>query len=398
MKMYSSNYEEFIEYCRKNNSCCCADINSKLGKYFIDWSPYQKKFLYNTSSIIIPFAKKLVQIINLPVFNRIAFVLPYIINEAVVVGTGLKSEEIYVKYVLHYFSRKCIEFDEFVVANKMERGDKLLRDYFVNCFVILMGMNIGKIKNFELYDYLTRLWVIVESGGGTGRGGDGGWWDECAQFFAGETVEGFSKRNVVGKCIAGIKKNCDGLVYKKIIRRLRAMFARFYGEGSGEFGGNVVERNFTKSREAMNIYIYALDIDQWKIDVIEGKRRDDEFMKIYDATCCAIKLIDDLTDMRVDRERGKPNIVNALEYRMGIANYVIDTFDKYGELSKHFIMICMTMILHYQQKEISDDLDVKCDFINLGKFNFDNTMDLLLNRDFLMKCFKIYATHNILIS
>ena len=396
MNVSSSNYEEFMEYCRKNNGC--DDINYKLGKYFIDWSPYQKKFLYNTSSIIIPFAKKLVQIINMPVFNRVAFVLPYIINEAVVVGSGLKSEETYVKYVLHYFSRKCIEFDEFVASNKMEGGDKLLRDYFVNCFVILMGMNIGKIKNFELYDYLTRLWVIVESGWG-GRGGSGGWWDECARFFAGETVAGFSKRNVVGKCIAGIKKNCDRSVYKKIIRRLRAMFGRFYGEGcEGSGWGNVVERNFTKSKAAMNIYIYSLDIDQWKIDVIEGKRRDDKFMKIYEETCCAIKLIDDLTDMRVDRERGKPNIVNASEYRMGIANYVIDTFDKYGELSKHFIMICMTMILHYQQKEISADLDVKCDFINLGKFNFNNTMDLLLNRDFLLKCFKIYATHNILIS
>jgi hypothetical protein len=386
MNVSSSNYEEFVEYCRKNNGCCCY----KLGKYFVDWSPYQKKFLYNTSSIIIPFAKKLVQIINMGVFNRVAFVLPYIINEAVVVGSGLKSEEVYVKYVLHYFSRKCIEFDEFVVENKMGGENRLLRDYFVNCFVILMGMNIGKIKNFELYDYITRLWVIVESGGA------GAWWDECARFFAGETVSGFSKRNVVGKCIAGIKKSCDRDVYKKIIRRLRWMFARFYGEG-GE-GASAVERNFTKSKAAMNIYIYALDIDQWKIDVIEGKRRDDEFMKIYDATCCAIKLIDDLSDMRVDRERGKPNIVNASEYRMGIANYVIDTFDKYGELSKHFIMICMTMILHYQQKEISADLDVKCDFINLGKFNFNNTMDLLLNRDFLMKCFKIYATHNILIS
>lgn len=393
MNLCSSNYKEFVEYCRKNSDC--SDINSKLGKYFIDWTSYQKKFLYNTSSIIIPFAKKLVQIINMPVFNKVAFVLPYIINEAVVVGSGLKSEEVYVKYVLHYFSRKCIEFDAFVMANKMEMGDKLLRDYFVNCFVILMGMNIGKIKNFELYDYLTRLWVIVESGsvGGAGDGGD--WWEECARFFAGETIEGFSKRNVVGKCIAGIKKSCDGLVYKKIIRRLRAMFAQFYGEGSG--GVSVVERNFMKSKAAMNIYIYALDIDQWKIDVIEGKRRDDEFTKIYEETCCAIKLIDDLTDMRVDRERGKPNIVNESEYRMGIANYVIDTFDKYGELSKHFIMICMTMILHYQQKEISDDLDIKCDFINLGKFNFNNTMDLLLNRDFLLKCFKIYATHNILI-
>ena len=394
MNVSSSNYEEFEEYCRKNN----CGFGSKLGKHFIDWTSYQKKFLYNTSSIIIPFAKKLVQIINMGVFNRVAFVLPYIINEAVVVGSGLKSEEVYVKYVLHYFSRKCIEFDEFVVANKMEGGDKLLRDYFVNCFVILMGMNIGKIKNFELYDYLTRLWVIVESGRG-GCGGSGGWWDECARFFAGETVAGFSKRNVVGKCIAGIKKSCDRSVYKKIIRRLRRMFARFYGEGgrvAGEPAG-AVGRNFMKLKEAMNIYIYALDIDQWKIDVIEGKRRDDEFTKIYEATCCAIKLIDDLTDMRVDRERGKANIVNASEYRMGIANYVIDTFDKYGELSKHFIMICMTMILHYQQKEISADLDIKCDFINLGKFNFDNTMDLLLNRDFLLKCFKIYATHNILI-
>lgn len=390
MNVNSSNYVEFMEYCRKNNSYFSDDINYKLGKYFIDWSPYQKKFLYNTSSIIIPFAKKLVQIMNIGVFNRIAFVLPYIINEAVVVGSGLKSEEVYVKYVLHYFSRKCIEFDEFVVANKMGGENKLLREYFLNCFVILMGMNIGKIKNFELYDYLTRLWVIVESGG------SGAWWDECVRFFAGETVAGFSKRNVVGKCIAGIKKNCDAGVYKKIIRRLRRMFGRFYGEGSG--WGSVVERNFTKSKDAMNIYIYALDIDQWKIDVIEGKQRDDEFTKIYDATCCAIKLIDDLSDMRVDRERGKPNIVNELEYKIGIANYVIDTFDKYGELSKHFIMICMTMILHYQQKEISADLDVKCDFINLGKFNFDNTMDLLLNRDFLLKCFKIYATHNILIS
>ena len=182
------------------------------------------------------------------------------------------------------------------------------------------------------------------------------------------------------------------------------MFGGFYGEGCEECekcegcGGSAVERNFNKSKAAMSIYIYALDIDQWKIDVIEGKRRDDEFTKIYEETCCAIKLIDDLTDMRVDRERGKQNIVNELEYRMGIANYVIDTFDKYGELSKHFIMICMTMILHYQQKEISADLDVKCDFINLGKFNFNNTMDLLLNRDFLLKCFKIYATHNILIS
>ena len=392
MNLCSSNYEEFVEYCRKNNDC--VDINSKLEKYFGGWSPYQKKFLYNTSSIIIPFAKKLVQIINMSIFNRIAFILPYIINEAVVVGSGLKSEEVYVIYVLHYFSRKCIEFDSFIIENKLESGDKLLRDYFVNCFVILMGMNIGKIKNFELYDYLTRLWVIIESGGG----GGGGWWEECARFFAGETVAGFSKRNVVGKCIAGIKKNCDGGVYKKIIRRLRAMFAEFYGGVSGEFGGNVVERNFMKSKAAMNIYIYALDIDQWKIDVIEGKRRDDEFMKIYDATCCAIKLIDDLTDMRVDREMGKANIVNASEYRMGIANYVVDTFDKYGELSKHFIMICMTMILHYQQKEISENLNVKCDFINLGKFNFNNTMDLLLNRDFLLKCFKLYATHNILIS
>lgn len=392
MNVSSSNYKEFEEYCRKNNDCFSDDINYKLSKYFIDWSPYQKKFLYNTSSIIIPFSKKLVQIINMPVFNRVAFILPYIINEAVVVGSGLKSEEVYVKYVLHYFSRKCIEFDAFVIENKMGGENKLLRDYFVNCFVILMGMNIGKIKNFELYDYLTRLWVIVESGGA------GVWWDECVRFFSGETVAGFSKRNVVGKCIAGIKKNCDVSVYKKIIRRLRRMFARFYGEGGREFGGSAVERNFTKSKEAMNIYIYALDIDQWKIDVIEGKRRDDEFTKIYEETCCAIKLIDDLTDMRVDRERGNPNIVNELEYKIGIANYVIDTFDKYGELSKHFIMICMTMILHYQQKEISADLDVKCDFINLGKFNFNNTMDLLLNRDFLLKCFKIYATHNILIS
>ena len=149
MNESSSNYKEFMEYCRKNNSCCGGDINYKLGKYFIDWSPYQKKFLYNTSSIIIPFAKKLVQIINMSVFNRVAFILPYIINEAVVVGSGLKSEEVYVKYVLHYFSRKCIEFDEFVVANKMGGENKLLREYFVNCFVILMGINIGKIKNFE---------------------------------------------------------------------------------------------------------------------------------------------------------------------------------------------------------------------------------------------------------
>lgn len=390
MNASSSNYEEFVEYCRKNNCCFSHDINSKLGKYFIDWSPYQKKFLYNTTSIIIPFSKKLVQIMNIGVFNRVAFILPYIINEAVVVGCGLKSEEVYVKYVLHYFSRKCIEFDEFVVANKMGSENKLLREYFLNCFVILMGMNIGKIKNFELYDYITRLWVIVENGG------SGAWWDECARFFSGETVTGFSKRNVVGKCIAGIKKSCDAGVYKKIIRRLRRMFGRFYGEGG--MGGSVVERNFMKLKEAMNIYIYALDIDQWKIDVIEGKRRDDEFTKIYDVTCCAIKLIDDFSDMRDDRERGKPNIVNASEYRIGIANYVIDTFDKYGELSKHFIMVCMTMILHYQQKEISADLDIKCDFINLGKFNFNNTMDLLLNRDFLLKCFKIYATHNILIS
>lgn len=121
MKVSSSNYEEFIEYCRKNNDGY-SDINSKLEKYFTDWSPYQKKFLYNISSIIIPFSKKLVQFINLAVFNRIAFILPYIINEAVVIGSGLKSEEVYVKYVLHYFSRKCIEFDEFVVENKMERG------------------------------------------------------------------------------------------------------------------------------------------------------------------------------------------------------------------------------------------------------------------------------------
>ena len=401
MNLCSSNYEEFTEYCRKLDDD--IDINSKLEKHFSGWSPYQKKFLYNTSSIIIPFAKKLVQIINMPLFNRVAFVLPYIINEAVVIGSGLKSEETYVKYVLHYFSRKCIEFDAFVVSNKMEGGNKLLREYFLNCFVILMGMNIGKIKNFELYDYITRLWVIIESGGAGGGAGVGGgavWWDECARFFSGETVAGFSKMNVVGKCIAGIKKNCDGNVYKKIIRRLRAMFARFYGEGSGGSGApaGAVGRNFMKLKEAMNIYIYALDIDQWKIDVIEGKRRDDEFTKIYESTCCAIKLIDDLTDMRVDRERGKPNIVNASEYRMGIANYVVDTFDKYGELSKHFIMICMTMILHYQQKEISEDLDIKCDFINLEKFNFDNTMDLLLNRDFLIKLFKIYATHNILIS
>lgn len=119
MNVNSSNYVEFMEYCRKNNYCFNDDINYKLGKYFIDWSPYQKKFLYNTSSIIIPFSKKLVQIINIDMFNRIAFILPYIINEAVVVGSGLKSEEVYVKYVLHYFSRKCIEFDEFVVANKM---------------------------------------------------------------------------------------------------------------------------------------------------------------------------------------------------------------------------------------------------------------------------------------
>ena len=120
-------------------------------------------------------------------------------------------------------------------------------------------------------------------------------------------------------------------------------------------------------------------------------------MKIYDSTCCAIKLIDDLTDMRVDYKIGKYNIVNVIEYRVGVINYVIDTFDKYGEQSKHFIMICMTLILHYQQKEINENLNIKCDFINLEKFNFNNTMDLLFNRDFLMKCFKLYSNHNVLI-
>ncbi len=394
MNTCSSNYDNFTEYCRKNNKCDGDDdINYKLSKYFIEWTSYQKKFLYNTSSIIIPFAKKLVQIINLPMFNKIAFSLPYIINEAIVIGSGLKSEEIYVKYVLHYFSRKCIEFDEFVVAHKMGGENKLLRDYFVNCFVILMGMNIGKIKNFELYDYITRLWVIVEKGC---CGGEYVWWEECRQFFNGKTVAGFSKRNPVGKCIAGIKKNCNNNIYKKIIRKLRTMFEQFYN-GDRKYR-NAIEHNFMKSKTAMNIYIYALNIDQWKIDVIEGKKRDDEFTKIYDATCCAIKLIDDLSDMQVDRECGKPNIVNESEHRIGIANYVIDTFDKYGELSKHFIMICMTMILHYQQKEINEYLNIKCDFINLEKFNFNNTMDLLLNRDFLLKCFKIYANHNIMIS
>jgi len=396
MKTVSSNYEEFLDYCRKNNDD--ININPKLERYFSCWSSYQKQFIYHSSSIIIQFTKKLIQIINLPIFNAIAYIRPHIINEVVIVGSELKSEEKYVKYVLHYFSRKCIEFDEFIVRYKMKDKNILIKEYFVNCFVILMGMNIGKIKNFELYDYLTRLWVITENQKNKPNQKNK-YWNECVQFFKGETVLGFSKRNPVGKCIAGIKKNCEISIYKKIIKRLRKMFNQFYNEeGVEDLGSDdIIKYNFMKSKMMMNIYIYTLDIEQWKIDVIEGKIKDDEFMKIYDSTCCAIKLIDDLTDMRVDYKIGKYNIVNAIEYRVGVINYVIDTFDKYGEQSKHFIMICMTLILHYQQKEINENLDIKCDFINLEKFNFNNTMDLLFNRDFLLKCLKVYSNHNVMI-
>jgi hypothetical protein len=230
----------------------------------------------------------------------------------------------YCNKLFNYFAKWFLSFQKFI--HQYNLPDKYFKEYYYAAFSGLFILIFGKIKNFKLYDIIVRLWILMNNIVDCKE--DLVWKKDIYEFFVGghfsnreKRLEFFEKSND-GPIIDCLKKIEEINILEK---KKDGLYMRFYklfifsydGRDMGGVGGEnesefeILKKSCLKTKKALDIFFYAIDYQ---------KKKEDAY-KIFHVSLI-FQLLDDLMDIRKDKQDGKTTIFTIGELKENTKNAV----------------------------------------------------------------------------
>lgn len=409
---------KYLKIIKKNDSKLL--IKSIFFKDFVNYNTITEKFLFQSSTLFFPFVKKIIKMLQYPCANKLSFIMQKIVDEVLITGSRIENDElkIYFRKILNYFCQKCLEFDDFLKKYDSINHNHYMKEYFIATFVPMMLYPIGKIKNWELYEKILKIWIVSDNIA------DCSFIDkkiakkiieeveiffteelflsDCTQFFL---IEG----NPIIDCLRDIwLLDINDWIKLKIFQGLRKLYYFSYSvegkkkdiESISEI--NILEKTCVKAKISIDIFSLALDLNEEVREYIDGKKWNEDFMLKYYNLSLSIQLLDDLLDIRKDIDEKCQSVFtnydknNCLAYSLIIDNI----FSKYGGEIRYYFKVLQTLFMSYNgiffPEGVKEEIDNNIKFINLKVYNMEIIFDLMNDREFMISCYKAYLQNNIM--
>ena len=319
-------------------------------------------------------------------------------------NTVMRTIGLDVKYcnkLLKNFGKGFLSFQEFI--EKYNLPQKYFKEYYYSAFSGVFILIFGKIKKFELYDIIVRLWILVDNIFDDK--------DEC-KYFNNLKKEIFELSKIIldkKKRMEFLEKSNDSPIiecFKNIEeikmsdKKRNGLYLRFYKlfkfsykkvgheEDTIEINDFEILRNCClKTKKALDIFFYAIDYQ---------KKKEDKY-KIYHMSLI-IQLLDDLMDIRKDKLEKKitifnqsevENTKNAIRLFRFIKNSKIIQDSNFQIFYESLIFFFIDFNSEFFNKSFIQKIKDECSIMDLKYYNLQE-IDRLIESEIMKKIIYIY--------
>jgi len=412
-ELFLSIIDDFLLKKKKLEKIISNNLEENLHEFFIGLEP--NKFLYQASSLFFPFIKKCHVIFKLPLISNI---FQNIVNNVFISGSHFLDDKEYVLLTLNILAQKCLDFIDFIKKYNINHN-QFFKEYFVACFLSFMLLPLGKISNFDLYDKITKIWIMGDNIA------DGfcidpvlgkKWVVDASIFFQNKLYlhknllfQYFSiQGNPIIDCIKEIMDmNISQWLKNKIFNKLQKLFKFSYfankkKEKNSSYNlRKILQYTCLKARKSLDIFIFTLDTihDKKKFKYIERLDWNPEFMSFYYNLCLHIQLLDDLVDIPKDIRENSKSIFTTSQSNEKIAVLLLmNQFFNSLPKSKYYFKTLFLLALHsnssFINPQIKNFIEINTKFINLQVYNLDIIFWLIEDTQFMYNYLQCYLLNN----
>ena len=246
--------------------------------------------------------------------------MSFIIREMMNTVLGIIGlDVVYCNKLLKYFGNGFLLFENFM--KKYQLPDKYYKEYFYATFTGIMFLVFGKIKNFELYYTIIKLWILTDNV--FDNKSDFEWKNDIITFFKDDNWKDPNIRKEIIKKGGPIMECVEKIENMKMNnKRKNGLYLRFYklfkfcylselsNNKNNKSDAEKLEWACLKSKKSIDIFLYSLNC----------KRKSINLYDLYYYSLL-IQLFDDLIDIQKDKIEGvntiftgdiKNNTVNAI--------------------------------------------------------------------------------------
>jgi hypothetical protein len=321
-------------------------------------------------------------------------------------NTVMRTIGLDVKYcnkLLKNFGKGFLSFQEFI--EKYNLPQIYFKEYYYAAFSGLFILIFGKIKNFELYDIIIRLWILVDNIFDNKEEGN------CFSNLQKEIFELFKIILDKEKRIEFLDRESNSPIiecFKNIEemklsdKKKNGLYLRFYKlfKFSYKKGGIEEKENYIgksdfdilvncclKTKKALDIFFYAIDYQ---------KKKEDKY-KIYHMSLI-IQLLDDLMDIRKDKLEKKitifnrnevENTKNAIRLFKFIKNSKIIQESNFQIFYEGLIFFFIDFNSEFFETSFIQKIRDECSIMDLKYYNLKE-IDCLIESEIMKKIIYIY--------
>ena len=314
-----------------------------------------------------------------------------------IIGLDVK----YCNKLLKNFGKRFLLFQEFI--EKYNLPEKYFKEYYYAAFSGLFILIFGKIKNFELYDIIVRLWILVDNIF------DDKDKDNCFNNLKKEIFELSKIILDKEKRLEFLEKSNDSPIIecfknleevKMSDKKKNGLYLRFYKLFKFSYKKEVYEEDTIercdfeilencclKTKKALDIFFYAIDYQ---------KKKEDKY-KIYHMSLI-IQLLDDLMDIRKDKLEKKitifnrsevENTKNAIRLFKFIKNSKIIQDSNFQIFYESLIFFFIDFNSEFFEQKLIDKIRKGCNFMDLKYYNL-REIDSIIESEIMKKIIYIY--------
>jgi hypothetical protein len=323
-----------------------------------------------------------------------------------IMNTVMRTIGLNVKYcnkLLKNFGKGFLSFQEFI--EKYNLPEKYFKEYYYAAFSGIFILIFGKIKKFELYDIIIRLWILVDNIFDNKEEGN------CFSNLKKEIFELFKIILDKEKRIVFLERESNSPIiecFKNIEemkmsdKKKNGLYMRFYKlfqfsykkEGIEEQENSIGKSDFNilvncclKTKKAMDIFFYAIDY----------KKKKEDAYKIYHMSLI-IQLLDDLMDIKKDKLENKitifnrsesENTRNAVRLFQFIKNSPIIQNSNFQIFYEGLILFFIDFNADFFEQNIIEKIRKGCNFMDLKHYNLKE-IDSIIESEIMKKIIYIY--------
>lgn len=410
IKEIINNFFENKELYKKKHMNDNNFLNNKLDKLYANLNIPNNNYYYNLSSYFLYFMKKSVNIFEKYLPVKICNIIKNIVNKLFLDVLELNKHDKYIKVLLNNISNHTLNFLKFL--DNYENIDNNMKKIFIKEFLIasylpIMILPYGKIENFDLWFYITSVWVIFDN-----------IMDipdlrnkyemikETSLFFKNKIYkksydEIFNFINNSNEpCLKILSKiflldNIDNNIKIEICKRFAKLYKysyevkKFKEEKETSNLNKIVEIAILKCKKSLNIFKYALNAN----DMNEKEEYN---------ICLIVQLMDDFVDLIGDNEINNNTLfINKKQDKIDkIISLIIllENINKYIPELNNFYLLLVIAFSDYNSKYLDLEYvnklkkNVNIDFQNC---NVTKILELMGNLNFVEKGIKIYLSNDL---